>query len=422
MASPAVAVFSVWYDPALVMAIMTVDGWKGLTMGTDTLDPQQHRLTGHRRFWVISAVALFLLTMIVIGTLFVRGRNRWAIMRGLPQNCLIQSDPVFPARVRSWIGEANCRRLFDRPVKVLFRYDDWKLIVLPDLSGIEQFDTLREMEIRTACIPKSQLDRLPAPPSVLKLRISNYLTMCSDTCNVEAADTKPWKPEFAWDGKDMAFLSRFHTLRELELRSLWLRTGVLDVVGDLTQLEVLSLKQSDFPSAELPSLGRLRKLRVLTFWNTPKSMRSLEWLRDMESLEELTLVGCRNIDAKMLEPLAQLPRLHTLRLDGGSLTSDAAPALGTFHQLRVLTLSGVDLRGQKLQHLSSLEHLEWLDINYDHLHSVETLQSLLTSLRPECIVYVNHYEHRRYSSLLPPDVLSRLSNEPRKELEFPVDY
>lgn len=432
-----------WYNsPGHVMAINRVDGWKGQSMGTDTLKSQQHRLTGHRRFWVISVVAMFLLTLIVISTLVMRGRNRAAIMLGLPQNCSIQFDPVVPAQVRSILGEANCHWLFDRPVKVLLRCEDWKPIVLPDLSGLEQVDTLREMEIRPAFISKSQLDRLPAPPSVRKLRMANYLSACSETCVVDAADTEPWKPEFAWEGKDMAFLSRFRNLRELELRALWLRAGVLDVVADLPQLDVLSLNRSDFPSDELPSLRRLRNLRVLTFWRTPKAMRSLESLREMDSLEELTLVGCSHTDAKLLEPLAKLPRLHTLRLDYGSLSDDVWPALATFPHLRILTLSftnrfaanpffpdqvtAVSLaQAPKLGGLRDapgLNHLEWLDIDNEYVYAAETLQALVTSLPKECKVVVNLAHLGKYSSQLPPDIANRLTGDLRPDLEFPVEY
>ena len=411
-------------------------------MEADTLDPKRNRWTGYRWFWVTSAMVLLLLTMIALGPLFMRGRNRWAIIRGLPQNCSIQFDPVVPARVRSLIGEANCRRLFDRPHKLSIRCEDWKPTVLTDLSSVEELETLEEMEIRSAFIPKSQLPRIPAPPSVRRLRMANYLTVCSESCVIEAADTKPWKPEFAWEGKDMAFLSRFHDLRELELRAVWLRTGVMDVVGGLTQLEVLSLSHSDFPSDELPSLRRLQKLRVLTFWYPPQSMHSLEWLREMESLEELTLVGCRGVDAKMLAPLAQLPRLHTLRLDNGSLMDDVWPALAAFPHLKVLTLSNTNrfalnpfsadrvktftlAQAPQLwapESTGGFRQLEWLNIENEYFYTPEALQAVVTSLPEGCKVVVNRYHLGKYCSQLPPKMAAQLTGELRTDLELPVEY
>lgn len=205
---------------------------------------------------------------------------------------VVRLDPLLSAQEESSLEKVNSRRMFDGilkaeannrrllngPVRVILRCDEHSSVVLPDLSGLEHLDTLHEMNIWPAYIPKSQLNRLPASTFVRKLRMANFLTSCSETCVVEAADRPPGKPEFAWEGKDMKFLSRVPNLQELELQALWLRTGVLDIVADLPRLEVLSLNRSDFPCDELTSLQRLRNLRVMTFWNTPKAMRSLEWL------------------------------------------------------------------------------------------------------------------------------------------------
>ncbi len=426
-------------------------------MGTDTLASQQQRLTGRRWFWVISIAILFLLSVMVIRTLDTRDRNRAAIVRRLQK--VVRMEPILSEQERSLLDESNSgrhldgfqeikreeakrRRLLDGPVQVILRFDEYGSIVQPDLSGLEQLDTLHEIDIWPAYLSKSQLNSLPASPFVRTLRMANFLTACSETCVVVAADTQPMKPEFAWEGKDMAFLSRLRNLRELELRALWLRTGVLDVVADLPVLEVLSLNRSDFPSDELPSLQRLRNLRVLTFWNTPKSMRSLEWLREMDSLEELTLIGVSHIDAKMLEPLAQLPRLQTLRLDYGSLSDDAWPVLATFQNLRILTLSSTNrfeasrssadevtavslAEAPKLGGLHDtvgLRRLEWLDINSQYSYTVETLQALVTALPNDCKVVVNRYHLSKYLNQMPHAIAGRLTGELRPDLELPIEY
>ncbi|HQX49650.1 MAG TPA: hypothetical protein PLY87_11225 [Planctomycetaceae bacterium] len=426
-------------------------------METDTLASQQLRLTRRRWFWVISIAFLFLVSMIVISSLDMRGRNRAAIVKRLQK--VVRLEPILSAQERSLLDEARSsrlldgfqeirrqeakrRRLLDGPVKVILRCDEYGSVVLPDLVGLEQLDTLHEIDIWPAYLPNSQLNRLPVSPFVRTLRMANFLTVCSETCVVVAADTQPMKPEFAWEGKDMAFLSRLRNLRELELRALWLRTGVLDVVADLRRLEMLSLNRSDFPSDELPSLQRLRNLRVLTFWNTPKSMRSLEWLREMDPLEELTLIGGGHIDAKMLEPLAQLPRLQTLRLDYGNLSDDVWPVLETFQDLRILTLSYTnwfaasrfspdvgtqDLLSkspnpEEIQELPSLKHLEWLDIENGHFYTAETLQALLTSLPNDCRVVVNRTHLSKYLDQMPYAIAGRLTGDLRSDLELPVEY
>ena len=203
-------------------------------MGTDTLEKQQRRLPGRRRLLVIYIVALTLLTLIVISIQriqSIRSRNRATIVKRLQK--VVRLEPILTAQEKSLLDEANSQTLFDGilkeeandrrllkgPVKVRLRCDEYGSIVLPDLSGLEQLDTLHEINIWPAYLPKSQLNRLPASPFVRTLRMANFLTVCSETCVVEAADTTPRKPEFAWEGKDMAFLSRLRNLRELELRN-----------------------------------------------------------------------------------------------------------------------------------------------------------------------------------------------------------
>lgn len=371
---------------------------------------------------------------------------------------VVRVEPILSAQEESSLEEADSRRTFDGilkaeannlrllsgPVRMILRRDEYSSSAKPDLSSLEQLDTLHEMNIWPAYIPKSQLNRLPASTFDCKLRMANYRTACSETCVLEAADTPPRKPEFAWEGTDMEFLSRMPNLRQLELRALWLRTGALDVVADLPGLEVLSLNRSDFPCDELPSLQRLQNLRVMTFWNTPKALRSLHWMHDMDSLEELTLIGGGQIDAKMLEPLAQLPRLHTLRLDYGGVSDDAWPVLATFQNLRTLTLSYTNwFQASRFstdetnsnsdsstesseqsgnQKVANLKQLEWLDVTHEQFYSVESLRALLANVPPDCNVVVNQHQLSKYRSQLPYDVAARLSGKLRPDLELPSEY
>lgn len=424
-------------------------------MATNMLERKKRRLSG-RPLLVVYVVVMILLTLIVNSIDGMRSRNRAAIVKKMQK--VVRLEPILSAQEESSLREANSPRLFDGilkaeansrrllegPVRVILRCNEHNSVALPDLSGLEQLDTLNEMNIWPAYISKSQLNRLPALPFVRKLRMANFLTTCSETCVVESADTQPKKPEFAWEGKDMSFLSRMPNLQELELRALWLRSGALNVVADLPQLEKLSLNRSDFPSDELPSLQRLRNLRVMAFWNTPKAMRSLEWLREMETLEELSLIGGGQIDGKMLEPLSQLPRLHTLRLDFDGLSDDAWPVLETFQNLRILTLSYTNWfeasrfstdetnsdsdsttqpgKQKEIPEFACLKSLEWLDITSESFYAQESLRALLASVPLDCKVIVKQDHLSAYINQLPFDIAGRLSGELRPDLQLPVEY
>lgn len=162
----------------------------------------------------------------------------------------------------------------------------------------------------------------------------------------------------------------------------------------------------------------------------------------MDSLEELTLIGGGQIDAKMLAPLAQLPRLHTLRLDYGGLRDDAWPMLAMFQNLRTLTLSYTNwFKASRFsteeansdsstesseqsgnQKVAYLKQLEWLDVTSEQFYSVESLRVLLASMPQDCRVVVNQSELSRYLNELPYDIAGRLSGKLRPDLELPVEY
>ena len=373
-------------------------------MGNDSATLRVTRPFGRRTFWVLATVTVGILLLIAVNVTPPRAQPRWNIPRDLPQGSGVKFEAGHPAKLLL---------RFD-----YYRFDEYSKGLPQSLALLEKLDTLREFEIRSAYIPKSQLSRIPTPPSVCKLRMANYLEVCSETCVIDAANTSPFKPEFAWNGQDMAFLSRFKDLKELDLKSLWLRTGVLEVIGALPQLEVLTIDRCDFPGDELPSLTALKNLRVLTFWYTPKAMRDLTCLAQLETLQELSLIGCR-IEGKMLKPLAMLPHLHTLRLDYGRLEDNDLSALEAFPKLRVLTLKGISHDSGGLKCPAALKHLEWLDLRSENRRDREALLTLVETVPASCKVLIDHAE---WSNRLPPDAASRLTDQPRKELEYLVEY
>ena len=251
---------------------------------------------------------------------------------------------------------------------------------------------------------------------------------------VDADREPPPRPEYAWNGQDMAFLRRFKNLRKVELRALWLRTGVFDVIGDLSQLEILSFRSCDLPSGEeLPSLGRLQKLRILTFSGSPTPILDLEWMSDMESLEEFTLASCDRVDESMLRTLAKLPRLKILRLGGGILTKDAASAFGVFPSLRVLNLSGAKMELESLDQLVVPQNLEWLEIDGVQFRPLdswdeyfEKLGELMKTLPHGCKILLDQQAYQQSQPRLSPNVIYRLTDKPRDEpnedIMFPDGY
>ena len=117
----------------------------------------------------------------------------------------------------------------------------------------------------------------------------------------------------------------------------WLRGSLPPELGELTELEELSLDWSGLTGPIPPALGKLSRLRKLVL-----------------------------VDAQLSGPippaLGNLTGLTELKLHRNQLSGTIPPALGNLTSLRVLSLFTNNLTGEMPAELGRLTHLEQLDV------------------------------------------------------------
>ena len=170
-----------------------------------------------------------------------------------------------------------------------------------------------------------------------------------------------------------------------DLLSGWSRLGELNLASNLLtgrlpdtwplSLEFLDLEKNSLTGAVPPSIGILRKLRLLSlnhneFTSLPTDLISLE------SLEDLS-VAHNSLRGQILSELGFLPRLRSLRLSNNSLSGTMPPELGELARLvTILDLSRNDLRGPIPMELGQIN---------DRLRSVNLAGNRLTGTIPETL-------------------------------------
>nr|AAD25972.1 flax rust resistance protein [Linum usitatissimum] len=206
-------------------------------------------------------------------------------------------------------------------------------------------------------------------------------------------------------------LPKFPMLKNLDLAVANItKEEDLDAIGSLEELVSLELKLDDTSSGieRIVSLSKLQKLTTLVV-KVP-SLREIEGLAELKSLQRLTLEGCTSLGRLRLEKLKELdiggcpdltelvqtvvavPSLVELtirdcpRLEVGPMIQ----SLPNFPMLNELTLSMVNItKEDELEVLGSLEELRSLELKLDDTcSSIERISSLsklqkLTTLEVE---------------------------------------
>ncbi|MEX0727221.1 MAG: hypothetical protein WD065_13190 [Planctomycetaceae bacterium] len=196
----------------------------------------------------------------------------------------------------------------------------------PSRTELGNMRFVREMYIAHAFVPRSKLVLLPVPPRLEILRMENFHEVCSETCNIYASGQPPYGPEFLWTGSDMEFLRRFPHLRELDLRAVWLGTGVMKTISEIDGLKILSLNRCDLLSEELPELTRLHDLRVLKFYwsylNRSEKMTDPSWISQLHNLREVHLIGAGDDAVRTMARAVPRGCRVVIQLDQGKRLSD----------------------------------------------------------------------------------------------------
>jgi Leucine-rich repeat (LRR) protein len=156
-----------------------------------------------------------------------------------------------------------------------------------------------------------------------------------------------------------AGLAHLKNLRSLEYIDLEGATSISDV-GIAHLKGLTSLKYLFFSSATgigddgLGQLKNLKKLERLELDSTSKvTDAGVAHLEKLENLESINLSSASKVTDACVESLAKLTRLRGLDLNAKSLTDQGLNRLQAFRSLKVLTLTGVKIKGKILDDINA---------------------------------------------------------------------
>ena len=134
-------------------------------------------------------------------------------------------------------------------------------------------------------------------------------------------------------------------------------SGMIPVeLGNLTNLEHLSLTRNQVVGTIPPELGRLTNLRILALGGNQLTGPVPTWLGDLTGMQELYLWG-NQLTGPIPSQLGDLTSLQRLSLSGNQLTGTIPPELTRLTNLKTLALGGNQLTGPIPLWLGSLTGL-----------------------------------------------------------------
>ncbi|MDP2895078.1 MAG: hypothetical protein Q8Q12_00795 [bacterium] len=151
-------------------------------------------------------------------------------------------------------------------------------------------------------------------------------------------------------------------LRVLDLTNTHIAPGGLKLIRNLKSLESLTLPAGT-TDAGLVQVSELRWLKILHFSENKITNGGLAHLTHLSSLEELDLGGERIGDEGLVH-VGKLPSLRYLLLWGKGFSDAGLAHLRNCRSLRILNLMHLPITDAGLAHLSALTGLERLDL-YD---------------------------------------------------------
>ncbi len=158
------------------------------------------------------------------------------------------------------------------------------------------------------------------------------------------------------------------------LRELWLfgsprlSVDALKALGDVLTFEVLNLFHTPNTNSALSAWSRLIRLKRLSLEECGATDDAVVVIDRFRELEQLGLPGNKLTDAAM-NAVVNLTKLQSLNLADGRresgsmrITDDAMPKLAGLQVLTTLQLNDQPLTGAGLRHLTTLPHLNWLEL------------------------------------------------------------
>jgi hypothetical protein len=141
-------------------------------------------------------------------------------------------------------------------------------------------------------------------------------------------------------GADFEVLRKLPNLTILTMNRCAVDDDTLKIVGELTKLSTLHLRQTGVTTKGLSHLRKLKHLSVVSLEKTKLHGSTLEVFADKPKLQVLFLTGT-GIENEALASLSKLPILHSLGLKDCKKISDE----GLVHLHSVKTLLTLDVQG-----------------------------------------------------------------------------
>ena len=229
----------------------------------------------------------------------------------LPTKPVDVVQPEVPQAIERVIRVATPR--FELPESTIRQYSKLQLIRASGRQSEIEYLSLSEM------------------PEFLETQVKGYKPGVSVPAEDGRADRAPtmegmdvdpaWKPNRSADSKRLAFLKEFRNLKGLDVGGLYLTLGDLEVIGNCSDLQFLSLSGANvFESESRPVTGDdLEKLSGLTSLGVLDLSQAnfaggLHHLKDLSYLHTVYLASFEHLDDASVAELSVLPELETLVL------------------------------------------------------------------------------------------------------------
>lgn len=181
----------------------------------------------------------------------------------------------------------------------------------------------------------------------------------------------PVDPPPGLDRLTEAGLTRFDgltRLRRLNIGYMELTGSMLRYLNHCTQLEELEITELEnieggISDEDMPALGSMPRLRVLSLWNLQVTGSCLKRLRRSSSLEKLSLIG-NPLSTAGFENIGGITSLKDLLIDQIEIGDRNLSSIRNLTGLTRLMLgnSRSKITDAGLIHLSGMTRLEWLDL------------------------------------------------------------
>ncbi len=138
--------------------------------------------------------------------------------------------------------------------------------------------------------------------------------------------------------------------------------------------------ECDVTDRDLPTIAKMRRLRMLSLEGTQISDDVLKHLSGLSDLEEVSLARTR-ITGKTLGNLRSCPNLVWLSLSGSRIGDESLSALCEVRSLDTLDLSGTEITDRGVKRLAKLPRLRILNISGTRVKDVEAVRKALPGRR-----------------------------------------